>query len=121
MIQITIGLRSLLPVSFSLDAVQNLLGARRSRRRLIEEHIRARAFTAPRAGWASNQCRPLLRPDTTQSRRECFFISHDLGMHILTAAAFSNLARPHFGQIEVKVHQDMGRIPYLHAILECQN
>lgn len=40
MTQITTGIRSLLSGSAAYDAVQNLLGARRSRQRLVDEYIR---------------------------------------------------------------------------------
>lgn len=40
MAQITTGIRSILSASFAYDFLQNLLGARRSRKKLVKEYIR---------------------------------------------------------------------------------
>jgi len=58
--------------------------------------------------------------DAHQSALARFTISRDRGRNVRTASAYAELARSVFPRVRVDVRSDMIRIPYTHAILECQ-
>jgi SAM-dependent methyltransferase len=203
--QITTGFRSLLSSSLAYDILQDLLGARRSRQRLIREYIRPNAGEtiidvgcgtcailellpagidyvgfdlSPNYIAAAKErfgergtfyCRDISTIEATelppadcalaigllhhldddavrglmqaiagrlrtgarlitvdpcfepsQSRIARYLISRDRGTNVRTGPQYAELATPFFGQVELHVRHDFGRIPYTHAILECR-
>ena len=55
-----------------------------------------------------------------QSRVAAFIIRKDRGQNVRTAEAYLDLARTIFPQAVVHNRNDMLRIPYNHAVLECR-
>lgn len=55
-----------------------------------------------------------------QSRPARWMISQDRGRNVRTPAAYAELARNHFAEIEGTVRHDMLNIPYSHLILQCR-
>jgi SAM-dependent methyltransferase len=55
-----------------------------------------------------------------QARLARFLIGRDRGRGVRTPEAYRELARPHFSTVAVSVREDLARVPYTHAILECR-
>lgn len=55
-----------------------------------------------------------------QSAVARFLIQRDRGRNIRTAGGYSDLARTVFSAVEVTVREDLLRVPYTHAILQCE-
>lgn len=58
--------------------------------------------------------------DPAQSRLARFVISHDRGRNVRTLDGYAALAREVFAQVQARLREDMLRIPYTHAVLECR-
>ncbi|MBC6942278.1 MAG: class I SAM-dependent methyltransferase [Xanthomonadales bacterium] len=58
--------------------------------------------------------------DPGQSRLARLVITHDRGRNVRTLAGYAELAREMFTTVEPRLRDDMLRIPYTHAVLECR-
>ncbi|MGH3470454.1 MAG: class I SAM-dependent methyltransferase [Nocardioidaceae bacterium] len=53
------------------------------------------------------------------SRASRWVVSRDRGQSILSPEGYKQLARRAFGEVTVKVHHDLLRIPYTHVFMQC--
>jgi SAM-dependent methyltransferase len=56
-----------------------------------------------------------------QHRVARWLIARDRGAGVRTPDAYRQLALAHFGSVAVSVREDLARVPYTHAILECRD
>lgn len=55
-----------------------------------------------------------------QSAAARWILAHDRGSHVRSQAAYTELARCSFSNVQASIYNHLLRIPYTHLVLECQ-